>query len=154
MPIPSEDLYTSFVVVAPNATIGQVLKQLPEDRRQRAFTFVVLPVEYGRFIVVRWDEVERIVAGLEAENRAPRPAPPRTGASSPGSQPMPPPLERGEEQRAALREELESKMLRRRALELQAARYGIDAPAEVANEINDLRRDITTLQRQLENLAG
>jgi hypothetical protein len=59
MPIPPEELYRSFVVVAPDATVGQVLRQMPQDRGQRVWTYVVMPVEGGRYLAVLWRDVER-----------------------------------------------------------------------------------------------
>ena len=35
MPIPAEDVFTSFVVVTPNTTVKNVLKQLPTQRNDR-----------------------------------------------------------------------------------------------------------------------
>jgi CHAT domain len=64
MPIPAEDLYTSFVVVASNTTVKDVLKQLPQDRNQRVWMYVVLPAAGGRYLAVLWKEIEEIARAM------------------------------------------------------------------------------------------
>jgi hypothetical protein len=64
MPIPAEELYTSFVVVAPNATVKEALKRLPDDRNQRVWMYVVLPAAGGRYLAVLWKEIEEIARAM------------------------------------------------------------------------------------------
>src|SRR5919109_2514748 len=72
MPIPLEDLEKRFIVAMPDETVGALLARLPDDRNERAFTYVVLPAAGGRYIVVRWLEVEQIAAGLNQDIRGMR----------------------------------------------------------------------------------
>src|SRR5690349_1736232 len=60
MPIPAEDVFTSFVVVTPNTTVKNVLKQLPTQRNDRVFTYVIVPMGGGRYLAVLWKEIEEI----------------------------------------------------------------------------------------------
>jgi hypothetical protein len=69
MPIPLEELNKNFLVAAPDATIGALLDQLPADRNQRVFLYVVLPVAGGRYVVVRWLEIEQIAKAVGGEIR-------------------------------------------------------------------------------------
>jgi CHAT domain len=64
MPIPSDDLEKQFIIATPDATVADLLARLPTDRNQRVFSYVVLPGADGRYIVVRWLEVEQIAAGI------------------------------------------------------------------------------------------
>ena len=45
----------------------QVLAKLPPDRNDRAFRYVVVPVAGGRYIVVRWVEVEQIASVMKQD---------------------------------------------------------------------------------------
>ncbi len=62
MPIPLEKLNTQLIVATPDETIGALLRRLPEDRIGRVFTYVVLPADGGRYLAVRWIEVEQLAA--------------------------------------------------------------------------------------------
>ena len=64
MPIPAEDLYTAFVVVATNATVKDALKQLPQERNQRFWMYVLQPAAGGRYLAVLWKEIEEIARAL------------------------------------------------------------------------------------------
>jgi hypothetical protein len=64
MPIPTEDLSTTFVVVAPNATVKDALKQLPKERDQRVWWYVLQPAAGGRYLAVRWSEIEEIARAM------------------------------------------------------------------------------------------
>jgi hypothetical protein len=69
MPIPLEELNKNFLVAAPDATIGALLDRLPTGRDQRVFMYVVLPVAGGRYVVVRWLEIEQIAKAVGGEIR-------------------------------------------------------------------------------------
>src|SRR5262245_54559749 len=60
MPIPQENLITNLIVVAASETVAQVQSRLPANRGDRAYKYVVWAVEGGRYIVVRWLEIEDI----------------------------------------------------------------------------------------------
>ncbi|HET9221456.1 MAG TPA: hypothetical protein VFO07_03075, partial [Roseiflexaceae bacterium] len=60
MPIPAEDVYTSFIVVAPSTNVKEALKQLPKQRNQRTWTYVIVPAAGGRYLAVLWREIEEI----------------------------------------------------------------------------------------------
>jgi CHAT domain len=64
MPIPREELYTTVLAVAPNATVGQVLQQLPQDRNHRVWTYVVAPLADGRYLAFLWKDVEQIARNM------------------------------------------------------------------------------------------
>ena len=72
MPIPINELEQKFILATPDQTIGELLGRLPGDRNERAFVYVVLPVAGGRYIVVRWLEVEQIADGLGQDVRGMR----------------------------------------------------------------------------------
>ena len=72
MPIPINELEQKFIFATPDKTIGELLGRLPGDRNERAFVYVVLPVAGGRYVVVRWLEVEQIAAGLGQDVRGMR----------------------------------------------------------------------------------
>lgn len=69
MPIPLEDLEKNFVVALPDETIGALLVRLPADHNERANTYVVQPVGDGRYVVVRWLEVEQIATAMKQDIR-------------------------------------------------------------------------------------
>jgi len=58
------------------------------------------------------------------------------------------------EQARLLQEALRAKKRRLGVLEITAARYGFNVPAEVALEIEDLKREIPKLEQELKNLTG
>jgi hypothetical protein len=60
MPIPNEDIHKNFVVAALDETVAQVQARLPARRDERAFKYIVLPAGDGRYIVVRWNEIEAL----------------------------------------------------------------------------------------------
>jgi hypothetical protein len=60
MPIPSDQLYTKFVVVDPKARISSVLQALPADRNERVWTYVLQPQADGRYLAVLWKDVEQL----------------------------------------------------------------------------------------------
>jgi hypothetical protein len=64
MPSPQEELYTTVLAVAPNATVGQVLQQLPQDRNQRVWTYVVTPLADGRYLAFLWKDIEQIARNM------------------------------------------------------------------------------------------
>jgi hypothetical protein len=64
MPIPIEDVYTSFIVVAPSTNVKDTLKQLPLQRNQRAWMYVIVPAPGGRYLAVLWREIEEIAQAL------------------------------------------------------------------------------------------
>jgi hypothetical protein len=67
MPIPQENLITNLIVVDAGETIAQVQSRLPANRSDRAYKYVVWAVESGRYIVVRWLEIEDI-ARMQSQN--------------------------------------------------------------------------------------
>jgi len=67
MPIPQEDIITNLIVVAAADTVAEVQSRLPANRGDRAYKYVVWAVEGGRYIVVRWLEIEEI-ARARSEN--------------------------------------------------------------------------------------
>ncbi len=67
MPIAIDLLDKNFVVAAPNATIGELLRQLPEKRTQRAWFYIVQQATNGRYYVLRWHEVEEIGRAMGGE---------------------------------------------------------------------------------------
>ena len=67
MPIPKKDINTNVIQITPNETVDEVLMWLPADRTARAFCYVVLAVEEGRYIVVRWIEIEQIAARMRQD---------------------------------------------------------------------------------------
>lgn len=69
MPNQPPELSARLVVARPDETLGGLLLRLPGDRRERALTYVVLPLADGRWIAVRWDAVERIVSAPDADPR-------------------------------------------------------------------------------------
>jgi hypothetical protein len=71
MPIPAEDVYTSFLVVAPNTFVKDVLKQLPQQRNQRVWMYVIVPAAGGRYLAVLWREIEEIARTLGDIDRLP-----------------------------------------------------------------------------------
>jgi hypothetical protein len=60
MPIPLDDLITDFLLVGEHTTVSEALARLPERRTERFYTYVIVPVADGRFIVARWHQVEEI----------------------------------------------------------------------------------------------
>jgi hypothetical protein len=62
MPIPLEDLVTDFLFVDEHTTVREALARLPERRTERFYAYVVVPVAADRFIVVRWHQVEALLA--------------------------------------------------------------------------------------------
>jgi CHAT domain len=60
MPIPQEDIITNVLVADANETVAQVQSRLPANRGDRAYKYVVWAVQGGRYIVVRWLEIEEI----------------------------------------------------------------------------------------------
>ncbi len=60
MPIPQEDIITNVLVAAATETVAQVQSRLPANRADRAYKYVVWAIEGGRYIVVRWVEIEDI----------------------------------------------------------------------------------------------
>jgi hypothetical protein len=64
MPIPIEDVYTSFIVVTPSTNVKTALKQLLPQRNQRVWTYVIAPVGGGRYLAVLWREIEEIAQAL------------------------------------------------------------------------------------------
>jgi hypothetical protein len=71
MPIPAEDVYTAFVVVAPNTTVKDALKQLPPQRNQRVWMYVIMPAAGGRYLAVLWREIEEIAQRMGDIDRLP-----------------------------------------------------------------------------------
>lgn len=69
MPISSSDLEKRFIIAMPDETIGALLSRLPANRSERAFTCIVLPGAGGRYVVVRWSEVEQIAALVRQDIR-------------------------------------------------------------------------------------
>lgn len=67
MPIPKKDINTNVIQITPNETVEEVLMWLPADRTARAFCYVVLAVEEGRYIVVPWIEIEQIAARMRQD---------------------------------------------------------------------------------------
>jgi len=67
MPIPQEDIITNVLVADANETVAQVQSRLPANRGDRAYKYVVWAVEGGRYIVVRWLEIEEI-AQAQSQN--------------------------------------------------------------------------------------
>jgi hypothetical protein len=60
MPIPDDELHKNYVLAALDETVGQVRGRLPDNRGERAFKYLVLPAGDGRYVVVRWVEVEQL----------------------------------------------------------------------------------------------
>ena len=67
MPIPKKDINTNVIQITSNETVEEVLMWLPADRTARAFCYVVLAVEAGRYIVVPWIEIEQIAARMRQD---------------------------------------------------------------------------------------
>jgi hypothetical protein len=67
MPIPQEDIITNLIVADAHETVAQVQSRLPANRGDRAYKYVVWAVEGGRYIVVRWLEIEEI-ARTQSQN--------------------------------------------------------------------------------------
>jgi len=67
MPIPQENLITNFIVVVASETVAQVQSRLPANRGDRAYKYLVWAVEGGRYVVVRWLEIEDI-ARTQSQN--------------------------------------------------------------------------------------
>ena len=60
MPIPTSELNRRYLLVAASDTVAAVRDQLPARRAERAYVYVVWPTGAGRFVVVRWDEIEAL----------------------------------------------------------------------------------------------
>ncbi|MFL5805244.1 MAG: CHAT domain-containing protein [Roseiflexaceae bacterium] len=69
MPIPMDKLDKNFVVAAPNATIGELLGQLPKKRTERAWFYIVQQATNRRYYVLLWKEVEEIGRAMGGELR-------------------------------------------------------------------------------------
>src|SRR6266542_3928789 len=69
MPIPDADIGKNWIAAALNETVAAVLARLPERRGERAFKYLVLPTDDGRFVVVRWAEIEQIAAAAKQDIR-------------------------------------------------------------------------------------
>lgn len=62
MPIPQKDINTNWIWVAPNETIGQIQAKLSDDRKVRAYQYIVFATSDTNYIVARWFEIEQIAA--------------------------------------------------------------------------------------------
>ena len=49
-----------LVLVAASDQVGAVLRRLPDDRNQRAFSYVVFPAAAGSYHVLQWQQIEQI----------------------------------------------------------------------------------------------
>lgn len=62
MPLAASDLKTSFIEVTPDESVGNMLRRLPAERKERLGYYVVAPVGDGRFVVVDWGQLEALIA--------------------------------------------------------------------------------------------
>jgi hypothetical protein len=60
MPIPQEEINTDWILASAGEEVAAVQSRLPAARAERAYKYVVWAVEGGRYIVVRWIEIEDI----------------------------------------------------------------------------------------------
>ena len=72
MPISATEINTRWILASQDATIGQLLARLPNERTARISYYLVLPTGSDSYIVVQWLEVEQIAAWMGQDIRGRR----------------------------------------------------------------------------------
>src|SRR5689334_14593361 len=58
MPIPQDEISTNWIWASASETVAQVRARLPGNRNEAAYKYIVWAAGGGRYVVVRWYEIE------------------------------------------------------------------------------------------------